>query len=140
MLKIQSYMRKHGWNHKEIQDLMKKVHNVKSSVITAGTLFNYEDTENIVDRLMKALQFPYKMIQVSTLGGKERASIIIKATLESKDKWPIGIFHNASYAIFHLNSDGVLEQSHQSGSFPKMRKTRIKDVPSLIKKLNGLSK
>lgn len=38
--------------------------------------------------------------------GQLMDSIVVKLTLEPQNKWPRGIFHNASYGVFHITEKG----------------------------------
>ena len=83
------------------------------------------------------IKAPYVHSQVSTLGGVNRASIIIKVSLDPKPKWANGIYQNSRYSMWHLGRDGTLEQFSLSyGLGKKMRKQKASSLPDAIARIN----
>jgi len=80
--------------------------------------------------------FPVASVIPSLLGGKDRPQIVIKVSLEPKEEWINKIFHNSSYGIFSLSHDGVLELYSKGRNLPKFRKSRVKSVQDVMKKIN----
>ena len=83
------------------------------------------------------IKAPYVHSQVSTLGGVNRASVIIRVSLDPKSKWANGIYQNSRYAMWHLGRDGTLEQfqvSYRLGK--KMRKQKATSVRDAVARIN----
>jgi hypothetical protein len=70
--------------------------------------------------------FPYYYVERSTLGGEENASIIVKVSLDPKEQWINGIYHNSRYAMFHIGA-GKIEQFSRSKT-EKFRKCNSKSI------------
>jgi hypothetical protein len=101
--------------------------------------YTSSDAAKIAENL-KVEQIPHVYVHLSTLGGAERASIIIKLTLDDEDTWVNGIYHNSRYSMFHLNG-GKLEQFSRNHKLPKFRKATIKSVDDVANKiLNWVNK
>lgn len=102
-------------------------------------IFNI-DTINKID-IENSLNIPYKKVSISTLGGKERASIIFHLSLDLPKDWYNGMYHNSRYYIFHLSYDGILENFSKGLNTVKIRKKTVKTLSEAIdyinKKLKG---
>ena len=98
-----------------------------------GTMFipSVEDREELVTLLVQ--EFPYFNVSRSTLGGEERASIIVKVSLDPKEEWVNGIYHNSRYAMFHIGA-GKIEQFNKSKT-EKFRKCNAKSVEEAVNKI-----
>jgi hypothetical protein len=93
-----------------------------------------------IEENLKVEQIPHLHVELSTLGGVDRATIIIKISLDDKDTWVNGIYHNSRYSMFHLNG-GKLEQFSRNHKLPKFRKATIKSVDDVANKiLNWVNK
>ena len=79
--------------------------------------------------------FPHVDVEFSTLGGEERASIIIKVSLDPKDTWINNIFHNSRYSMFHFGSDNKVEQFGKHYQLSKFRKANVKNLDQVIEKI-----
>lgn len=81
--------------------------------------------------------YPFKYIggSISTLGGMNRPSIMLRVSLQSKDEWKNGIFENSPYAHISISYNGTMEMF--SGCIqPKLRKTQVKSTHEVISKLH----
>ena len=78
----------------------------------------------------------YKNIKLSTLGGKDRASLIFYISLDKKNDWQFGIFQNSRYYILNLSITGELESFSRGQDTNKIRKTRVKDIDGAIEYIN----
>jgi len=91
--------------------------------------------------MMSNIKAPYVHSQVSTLGGVNRASVIIRVSLDPKSKWANGIYQNSRYAMWHLGGDGTLEQFqvsyHLGKKMRKQKATSIRDAAARINKYLG---
>jgi len=94
------------------------------------------DRSMITKYFSTKIKAPWVHVEVSTLGGASRASVIIKISLDSKKSWHNGILQNSRYAMFHLGRDGVLEQFAKSYQISKMRKSRVKTATEAVVKIN----
>jgi hypothetical protein len=82
-------------------------------------------------------------VRASTLGGQERASLMITVAFEPKDTWPNGILENSSYNHFDFNIDGTINCFYSYLRIPrevaksiKFRKCRVRNVDEAIMKIN----
>jgi len=103
-------------------------------------IFNADTAETrakIIKYFSSGIKAPFVHVQVSTLGGTERASVIIKISLDSKKKWANDIYQNSRYAMFNLGRDGILELFSKSYKIPvKMRKQKATSLPDAIARIN----
>lgn len=92
----------------------------------------------LAQRIDKEVKAPFVRAQVATLGGPERASVLVAISFEPKSKWKSGIFENSSYARFHLHADSTMELfTKYPRELPKFRKTKFKSADDAINKLNA---
>ena len=90
--------------------------------------------QNVIENLTP---YPFKFMrgQVSTLGGKERPTIMFVVSLQDKQEWPNSILENSPYARISIDYKGVMEMF--SGCLiPKLRKTHVKNAHDAIVKLH----
>jgi hypothetical protein len=128
-----------NWNKaRAMVKALKDTGKFRFKVIRApGVIVDADDANKIEHDAESRINAPFVTAEVSTLGGKERASLIIKVSLQPKSEWENGIFHNSPYFMMHLGHDGVLEQFTVSHKIPKkFRKSRVKSVDDAIKKTN----
>ena len=87
------------------------------------------------DKLVELLEeiFPYYYVERSTLGGEENASLIVKVSLDPKEQWINGIYHNSRYAMFHIG-EGKVELFSQSKT-EKFRKCNAKSIEEAANKI-----
>lgn len=81
------------------------------------------------------IRAPYVRASVSTLGGDERATVMLTISLTRQDAWPYGILQNTQYANFSIERDGTIE--HFSGSLPKFRKRKVKSLADAARAINA---
>lgn len=80
---------------------------------------------------------PYVYSQVSTLGGVNRAAVIVKISLDPKSKWYNGILHNSRYFMIRLDRNGTMEQFQKSYQITKkLRKSKVKSIADAVLKIN----
>lgn len=86
--------------------------------------------------ILKGLQkhFPAVSANLSTLGGPQNASIIIKLSLDQKETWINGIFQNSRFSMFSLN-ENKLEQFAKCSKLSKFRKSTIKSNDDVVTKI-----
>ena len=92
--------------------------------------------EELATRIQKEVKVPFIQASVSTLGGKERPSVMVKISLDPKSEWKGGIYQNSRYAQFHFDYEGTIEKFSGYGLSKRFRKTKFKTPEEAIKKLN----
>jgi hypothetical protein len=95
-------------------------------------MLTQKDVEEIQEGLKSV--FPYVKTQLSTLGGIERASILVTLSFDSKETWANDILHNSRYAMFSIHSDMKIEK-FSGYQTPKFRKANYKSNSDFITKL-----
>lgn len=94
------------------------------------------NTTTLVETL-NSLVVPWKNTTVSTLGGKDRASVFLKVSLDSRETWVNGIYENSRYAIFCVSvNTGKVEMisGHNVGKF---RKCSVKNENHCLEKIRA---
>jgi hypothetical protein len=93
-------------------------------------MIEYADALNL-STLIKCIDptttIGYLDVTYSDLGGKDRASLIVKGSLEHKEQWINGILHNAQYSMFRIDWNNsknryVIEQFSRNHLLSKFRK------------------
>lgn len=100
-------------------------------------IFDINNVKEAAELLKTRINAPYVSASISTLGGKERVSILFTVAIDPRETWANGILENSRYMKFDLENNGVLE--HFSGNFGngiKFRKCRLKSIDDVINKLN----
>ena len=106
--------------------------------VEQNQLFDWKNAKKSAKLIEKYLLkvAPVINVSVSTLGGKDRVSLVGKLTLDPKRDWPNGILENSRWFTFHLDRFGTLEV--QKGWFKikdKLRKSRNKDLKTAIARM-----
>ena len=106
--------------------------------IEKNQIFDYDSAKKDAKTIEKYLQrvAPVVKVSVSSLGGRDRVSLVGKLTLDQKRDWPNGILENSRWFIFHLDRFGTLEV--HKGWFKikdKLRKSRNKDIKTAIARM-----
>jgi hypothetical protein len=94
------------------------------------------DDKSVIALFQNQIKAPYTYTQISTLGGKDRASVIIKISLDPKNSWSNSIFENSRYFMIHLSRNGEMEMFHRYYKLGKMRKTKVTSLKQAIEKIN----
>lgn len=92
--------------------------------------------QNLAQLLKQHLVAPWVEASVSTLGGQQRPSVMLRISLDDKRDWPNNILHNSRFSFFHIGHDGVIEQHTYHHKVPKFRKTRFTSPAQVVQKLN----
>ena len=95
--------------------------------------------EEVCGYFKEKINAPYVGCSISKLGGDERASILLHLSLDPKESWNNGIYHNSRFMIFSFERDGGLESIAQ-GFRPHFRKARSKSIEEALSKINGFIK
>lgn len=94
------------------------------------------DSDAFIAALRTGINAPEISVGMSTLGGKDRATVQIRLSLDPKSAWANAIYHNSRWAMFSLERDGRLENFAGERLAPTFRKTKYKDVQDAIKRIN----
>lgn len=97
-------------------------------------LFLYDEANDSIGYIKSHLSAPFISGHVSALGGKDRSTIMLAIALEPKATWKNGIFENSRYGQFSIDYTGTMELFSSHGT-AKFRKTKVKNVDEVIKKL-----
>jgi hypothetical protein len=79
--------------------------------------------------------FPVSFVNRSTLGGEQNASLIVKVSLDPKEEWINGIFHNSRYAMFSVGGGKIEMFSYNKTA--KFRKANASSVEEAISRLRA---
>lgn len=95
----------------------------------------------LAQRMNKEINAPYVNASVSSLGGKERPSVMLQISLDPKNTWTGGIYHNSRGAMFDIDYMGTIDQHYlslhpESRPWSKFRKAKYKTHDEAIKKIN----
>lgn len=105
----------------------------------AGTI-QKSDSLKLQEQL-KEYGIPFVNVQYSNLGGNKNASLIVKISLDSKETWINGIYHNSRYSMFHVtwNRDKekfTIEQFSRHFNLLNFRKnSRVKSLMDVADKI-----
>lgn len=90
--------------------------------------------ESSLDDIRNGLKsIPYVDVYVQNLGGIP--SIFIQLSLDEKNSWNNGIFHNSRHAIFAIHEDMKLELIAKSYQVSKLRKSKIQTIDNILSKI-----
>lgn len=90
-----------------------------------------ENLETLIRSLDVLNEIKYLKINYSDLGGADKASLFIHASLDNKEDWINGIFHNSRYVIFALHNDNKMELISKGLNMPKFRKCKVKSLEDI---------
>jgi hypothetical protein len=110
----------------------------------AKTLFGPDFSASDAEDLQGKIKAPYVSVHTSSLGGRERLTIMVTVSWQPKDQWKQGILQNSNYAMFSFYQDGTVEQFQLSVYDERMmrikaskwRKTKVKSMDDFVSKLN----
>ena len=106
-----------------------------ATTATTATAFVPTATDRETLAASLAATFPVSSVQRSTLGGDQNASLIVKLSLDTKEEWINGIFHNSRYAMFSIGG-GKIEMFSYSKTV-KFRKANANSVEEAISRLRA---
>ena len=94
-------------------------------------------TQEDVHEVSRQVIVPFSNMYLSTLGGKDRASIMVTVSLDEQKTWKFHILENSRYFKMSINHDGSMELiSGSSKLSKKFRKCKVDSVEKAIAKLN----
>jgi hypothetical protein len=98
-------------------------------------IYSVETAGAFLAELRGANPAPFFNACVSTLGGTDRASILITASTTPREQWVNGILENSTYFRLHLSRDGTAEcfSGHQ---LKRWRKCKVKSAADLAERIS----
>lgn len=98
---------------------------------------NVPQVDPAVKFFNEKIEAPVVSVQKSVLGGPQNVAILISISLDPKNTWENGIFHNSRYMMFHISNDGVVVQHNRAHTIPeKFRKVRVQSIGDAVAKIN----
>lgn len=73
----------------------------------ANSSVTYSEDEKTELYGLLSTKFPYAIVHRSTLGGAERASLMVVVSADHRDQWKNGILENSRYAKYHINGGKI---------------------------------
>lgn len=99
-------------------------------------IFDYEKLKTEKENIYNAINAEYKRVQISTLGGYDKVTLLIRLSLDKKESWEYGIFENSRYYHFHISNNGTVENFSRGHDTNKIRKKTVKSLEDAIKYIN----
>jgi hypothetical protein len=97
-------------------------------------MFDFIAVQNQISALDSLQEIKYISFDESNLGGN--SSYFIRLSLDKKQDWANGIFHNSRYAIFSISPrEGKIELLSKGAQMPKFRKSNIKNEANVANKI-----
>jgi len=100
-------------------------------------IFDYETIKDKGQEIIEKINAEYKAITISTIGGVENVSIILHLSIDKKETWQNGIFHNSRYYILHIDKNGIIENFSCSHMVKKLRKKTVKTLQEALDYINN---
>lgn len=92
-------------------------------------------TQEHATKLQSSIKAEIVQVKLSTLGGVERASLMILVSLDARETWANGILENSRYACFSITSDSKIELFSGGHKLAKFRKTKVKSIEDAAAKI-----
>lgn len=96
-------------------------------------IFTVGNVAEVVEFLEKNIQAPYCKSYFSTLGGDENVGIIMKVSLDKRERWKNGYIENSRYFMFSIENNGKVKEFIGR---PHMRRFNAKTVKEVTLKIN----
>jgi len=98
-------------------------------------LFDVNSAQKTIEYLSNNIEAPFVQAYYSTLGGKDKVSILIAISLDQKKDWPNKILQNSNYIKLYFASNGDIEYicGNKIGGF---RKIKSKSIVEAVEKIN----
>ena len=96
------------------------------------TPYTQADADKMFSLLNNAA--PYVSVRLSTLGGADKASLMILVSLDARETWRNGILENSRYKRLAMHHDGKIEQFSGYGCAP-FRKCPAKSIEHAASKI-----
>lgn len=109
-------------------------------LLTEVVVLDEPGAQRLAQRMNKEIKAPYVEASVSSLGGKERPSVMLRVALDPRNTWANGIYHNARGSMWDIDYAGTIEQHYltlhpEPRPWNKFRKARYKTHDEAIKKI-----
>ncbi len=106
--------------------------------MTEALYFDMSDIEDWKKEIEKGIKAPVVHIQISTLGGEENVSMLVKFSVDKEASKGGTSWFNSRFANLSIERDGTMEMSQASSKFKtkKLRKSKIKSAKDVVKKIN----
>ena len=107
-------------------------------LMTEASYFDVSDAEDWKKEIEKGIKAPVVNVEISTLGGDEEVSILVKFSVDKEASKGGTSWFNSRFANLSVERDGTLEMSQASRKFEtkKLRKSKIKSAKDVVKKIN----
>ncbi len=99
-------------------------------------IYDYENIKHQKREIADKINSEYKWLNISTLGGVENACIMLSLSLDKKEDWAYGIFHNSRYYQFSIDRNGTIENFTCSNKVKPIRKKTVKSLDEAIEYIN----
>lgn len=99
------------------------------------TAYSEADRAKLQSELQTA--FPFVNVNRSTLGGENKASLLVTVSMDKREKWPNNILENSRYAKFHLSNRKLecISGGRVSQGWAKLRKSVVRDADHAATKI-----
>ena len=115
------------------------LHCLKSNPIPLFSSKHEAETFRDIFNGAHAETFPYSNVQLSTLGGEARPSLIFTVSFDPKSTWHNGILENSRYLKAHLGHDGTFEMI-SGNRVERIRKSKVKTPLEVAAKIGRAGK
>ena len=107
-------------------------------LMTEASYFDMSDIEDWKKEIENGIKAPVVHIQISTLGGEDRVSLMVKFSMDKEASKGGTEWHNSRHANLRVDRDGTLEMFQMSYKFDtkRLRKSKIKSAKDVVKKIN----
>lgn len=107
-----------------------------------NAVLDEEGAQELAKRMNKEIKAPYVEASVSSLGGKTQPSVMLRVSLDPRNTWTGGIYHNSRGSMWDIDYLGSMEQHYLSlhpepRPWTKFRKAKYKTHDEAIKKINA---
>jgi hypothetical protein len=110
-----------------------------AEAIERSAIFNADENDALVKKFKAEVDAPFVNAYVSTLGGDEKATLMLTVAMEPKEEWPNKILQNSTYFQMSIYRNGTMDMF--SGHMPvKFRKSQAKNIDDAIKRINDYIK
>ena len=106
------------------------------SLLIEEAVMTLDAAQQLANRLDKEINAPYVRAYISTLGGKERPSVMLTVSLDDQKSWPNNILHNSRWMMFDIAYDGTIVQHARDSKVKNFRKSRFTEPDQVINKIN----
>ena len=99
-------------------------------------IYDYDYAINHRQDIIDKIDAEFKVIRVSTLGGRDNACIMLTLSLDKKDTWAFGILQNSRYYQISIDRLGVVENFTCGLKVKSIRKKTVKSLDEALEYIN----